>query len=402
VAKAELLQLPLSQLKIGLTVKLPLSWTNHPFLINRIEIKSDAEIELIKSLGVPYVLLLCGEELLAEEVEQPIAESAPAVEAAPPPDVKTVIRKSLRLSQQRFLKNVNNSRGVFGKVLSDPEGAYRASAALVEDMFSHLKEVETPFLALVGTGEQDVSVTQHGISVAVLAMMIGQALELPSNDLRDLALGSLFHDIGKLKVPEAIRRKKGGLNGHETKYLQMHPQFGYNMLERSALFPAAVLHIIRHHHEYIDGSGFPDGLKGDKIPLLTQIVSLANDYDTQMANEHIDSPQVALGYLFKNRADKHSSELIAVLVKILGIYPPGTLVKLSDGSVGKVMLTTTEVSQPQVWACKPNGSEPKLRMLMEESTSIVEVVKLADLTDGAVTSLKASEKVSFYFSALPA
>lgn len=244
---------------------------------------------------------------------------------------------------------------MFGKIVSDPEGAYRQSATLVEEMLSHLQEVEQPFLTLVGMDENEVSVTQHGVSVAVIAMMIGHALDLTPRELRDIALGSLLHDIGKLKVPENIRRKLSALTTNEANYLQMHPNFGYDMLNRSGLFPKEVLNIVLHHHEFIDGSGFPDGLTGNKIPIVTQIVALANDFDQHLSGQQASSPQVALGYLFKNRAAKHAESLISVLVKILGIYPPGTIVKLSDDSVAKVIMTTKEVAQPQVWACKPDG-----------------------------------------------
>ncbi|MDH0448201.1 MULTISPECIES: HD-GYP domain-containing protein [unclassified Shewanella] len=398
VAQRKLL---LSELQLGMRVKLPLSWTNHPFLFNRVDISSPAHIEMIRGLGVPYVYLISGnsDELESTDEEEEVEE----IEEAPPErDLKADTRKAMRLSQKRFLESVNQCRNVYGKVVSDPEGAYRLSAALVEDLLSHLQEVEKPFLTLVGMDEKEVSVTQHGISVAVLAMMIGQALDLPARDLRDIALGSLFHDIGKLKVPDVIRRKRGALTPHEANYLQMHPNFGYDMLNRSGLFPKEVLNIVLHHHEFIDGSGFPDGLSGAKIPIITQIVSLANDYDQQLSGQQASSPQVALGYLFKNRASKHAESLIAVLVKILGIYPPGTIVKLSDDTVAKVIMTTKEVSQPQVWACKEDGSEASLRFLSDEGVTVKKTIRAEELTEGAIRTLQMDKGISFYFSSFQA
>lgn len=400
MAKAEQIQLPLSKLQIGITVKLPLSWKNHPFLFNRVEIKEEAQIELIKSLGVPYVILLSGEELLPEEVEEVEVEQE-VQETVKEIDPKLLARRSLRLSQQRFVQSVNDSRVAFSKVGSDPEGAYRCSVTLVEELLEHMLEVDTPFLALVSAGESDSSVTQHGISVAVVALMIAKALDMAKSDMRDIALGCLYHDIGKLKVPDAIRRKKGALTDHEANFMKMHPNFGYDMLNKSGLYDPAVLNIVLHHHEFIDGTGYPDGLKGNKIPMVTQVVSLANDYDRQLWSENVRSPQVALGYLFKNRAGKHAESLIAVLVKILGIYPPGTIVELSDQSVGKVMMTTEEVKQPQVWACQPDGSEAGLRFLSKENVLVEKVLKLEELSEGAMKALQADMGISFYFSGIP-
>ena len=400
VAKAEQIHLPLSKLQIGLTVKLPLSWKNHPFLFNRVEIKEEAQIELIKSLGVPYVILLSGQELLPEEIEEEVVEEE-VKEVVKEVDLKALVRKSLRLSQQRFIQCVGESRAAFSKIGSDPEGGYRSSVTLVEEMLDHMLEIDEPFLALVSAGESDASVTQHGISVAVVALMIAKAMDMSKSDMRDIALGCLYHDIGKLKVPDIIRRKKGALTEHETNFLKKHPNFGYDMLNKSGLYDQKVLNIVLHHHEFIDGTGYPDGLKGNKIPMVTQVVSLANDYDRQLWTENIRSPQVALGYLFKNRAGKHSEALIAVLVKILGIYPPGTIVELSDKSVGKVMMTTKEVKQPQVWACKPDGSEASLRFLIKEEVFVEKVLKLEELSEGAMRALQADMGISFYFSGVP-
>ncbi|MCU8003467.1 HD-GYP domain-containing protein [Shewanella sp. SM96] len=399
MAKVPQKKLLLSEIQLGMRVKLPLSWTNHPFLFNRVDISSAAQIEMIRGLGVPYVFLLSELNRGSETVRED-EDVEDEIEVPPERDLKADTRKAIRLSQKRFLENVNNCRNVFGKIASDPEGAYRLSASLVEDLLSHLQEVEKPFLTLVGMDDNDVSVTQHGVSVAVLAMMMGHALDLSPRELRDIALGSLLHDIGKLKVPDVIRRKRGALTPHESNYLQMHPNFAYDMLNRSGLFPKEVLHIVLHHHEFIDGSGFPDGLTDHKIPIITQIVSLANDYDQQLSGQQISSPQVALGYLFKNRATKHAESLIAILVKILGIYPPGTIVKLSDGCIAKVMMTTKDVSQPQVWACKEDGSEPSLRFLSNEGVTVQKAIKAEELSEGAIRTLQVDKGISFYFSSL--
>lgn len=396
LAKAELTQIPVSQMVIGLTVKLPLSWTSHPFFRSKVKLEQQIQIEMIKGLDVSFVYVIDGHDLLPKidesvEIEQPEEVVEQEIDHRP------LAKKSMRLSQQRFVKSVNDSRTVFGKIVSDPEGAYREAASLVEDLVDHLFETETPQLTIVGSGEIDVSVTQHGISVAVLALMIAHALSLSKKDIRDIALGSLFHDIGKLKVPEAIRRKKrGDLTDHEINFLKMHPNFGYDMLSRTGLFPEAMLDIVLHHHEFIDGSGFPNQLTVANILLTTQIVSLANDYETLLHQYH--SPQIALGLLFKSHSSKHADNLISVLVKILGIYPPGTIVRLSDESIAKVMMTTADVKQPHVWSCNISGGNPCFRFLINEDVQVQEVIKLDELTDGAVKTLQANSPISFYFN----
>ncbi|MCT8986967.1 HD-GYP domain-containing protein [Shewanella phaeophyticola] len=395
MAKTELTQIPVSQMVIGLTVKLPLSWTSHPFFRSKVKLEQQVQIEMIKGLDVEFVYVIDGHDLLPE-VEEVIEEIPVEEEQVKEIDYRLLAKKSMRVSQQRFVKSVNDSRTVFGKVLSDPEGAYREAATLVEELIEHFYESETPHLTLVGSGEADVSVTQHGISVAVLSMMIAYALSLSKKEMRDIALGSLFHDIGKLKVPEDIRRKRGELTDVEANFLKMHPNFGYDMLKRTGLFPEAMLDIVLHHHEFIDGSGFPHQLTEAKLLITTQVVSLANDYET-LLNQY-RAPQVALGILFKNHSNKHSDKLISVLVKILGIYPPGTIVRLSDDTIAKVMMTTADVKQPHVWSCDVTGADPSFRFLISENVHVKEVIKLDDLSEGAVKTLQANNPISFFFN----
>ncbi|KFZ36690.1 phosphohydrolase [Shewanella mangrovi] len=398
MAKHKPIQLPVAQLQVGLTVKLPLSWTDHPFLFNKIEIKSAGQIEMIRQLGVPYVQVLSGMENLSAEAQAPAMTNVDqnAADKPLPLDPAQKARKALRLSQKRFIEAMNQSRTMMSKVVSDPEGAVRETAVLVEMMMEHLFETEHSRLALVSSGENSVSITQHGISVATLALVMGRQLALSKPQLREIATGAILHDIGKMKVPESIRRKRTSLTNHEKNFLAMHPNFGYDLLKRSGLFSDDVLNIVLHHHEFIDGSGFPDGLKGDAISLSTQIVSLANDYDSQLWRDDIISPQIALGYLFKNRSGMHQQNLIEALVKVLGIYPPGTLVRLSDGFIGKVMLTTENVAKPQVWSCKVDGSEAVFRFLIDEDVTVEAAIKPDELTSGAAKTLKSDDGISFY------
>ncbi|WP_250885951.1 HD-GYP domain-containing protein [Shewanella jiangmenensis] len=405
MSKNKPISIPVTELRLGLTVKLPLSWTEHPFLINRIELKEQAQIDMIRALKVSHVLVLAGAELLDADVpkeEVTLEDDDDGGEELHERDHRFEARVAIRNSQRRFLTCVNEARTLVSKLGSDPEGAYRVSATLVEQMLEHLFEFEEAYLALVSSGDAGPSITQHGISVAVLSLMIAKVLDLPKKEMRDIALGALLHDIGKLKVPDNIRRKRGALTPQEQNFINQHPNYGHEMLSRSGLFPEAVLHIVRHHHEFIDGTGFPDGLTAKKMPLTTQIVALANDFEFQLTALSIASPQVALGYLFKNRAGKHDEMLISTLVKVLGIYPPGTLVQLSDGSVGKVMMTTREVKQPKVWSCNSAGGDAGLRLLINEDVSIDRVLKVEELSEAAMRTLQAEAPINFYFAALEA
>lgn len=395
MAKTEEIHLPVSQLQKGITVKLPLSWMDHPFLFNKIEISSDAQIKMIQQLGVSYVILLSGTPKTASPQTQSVRKSKNT--NAEMSEQEKLARKHIRQSQNQFIGTINGIRGAFGKIASDPEGASRETSVLVETMLEQLYGAEQVKLALVTSGEPQATPTMHGVSVAALSMMIAKGLQLPKPQIRTLATGALLHDIGKLRVPEVIRNKRGALTEPEKNFIAMHPQYGCELLRRSGMFNADVLDIVLHHHEFIDGSGFPDGLTAEQLSITTQIVSLVNDYDSLLWREEMVSPQLALGYLFKTRAAQHSETLIQALVKVLGIYPPGTLVKLTDDSLAKVVVTSDDVKHPQVWSCQRDGSKGRYRFLQQEENSVDSVLKLDELSEGARKTLRPGAGISFYF-----
>ncbi|MBQ4891788.1 HD domain-containing protein [Shewanella sp. MMG014] len=393
MSKTEPINIPLSQIVVGLTVKLPLSWFNNPFFRNKVPVTSQAEIELINSLDISYVTVISGMHLLADDKPEEVVETVePVVEF----DIQGAIRKSIRSSQQRFNKAASDLRPAFSKVVSDAEVSYRESASVVEQLMTHLTETQHPEFVLVTSVDKEPSMTQHSVSVAVLSMMMAKSLGLTPTELRDIALGCVFHDIGKLKIPDAIRRKRTDLTSVEINYQKTHPNLGYEMLNRSGLFPAPMLNIVLHHHEFIDGSGYPDKLSGKKIPALTQIVALANDYAGLLLKT--GSPQVALGTLFKTRVGKHAKEYIEILVKVLGIYPPGSVVKLSDGHFAKVIMTSRQSKLPQVYSCNERGGQSAIRCLTDEGVNIVETVKIDTLPEKVIDTLQAKSPVCFYVS----
>lgn len=118
----------------------------------------------------------------------------------------------------------------------------------------------------------------HSERVSKLSMLIGEKLELNDSEMEILKVGSLFHDIGKIGIPDNILLKPEKLNDDEYLRIKEHPNIGFNILKHSSMFEEC-LPLIRHHHEKYDGSGYPDHLKGDEIPYLSRIIAVADTFD---------------------------------------------------------------------------------------------------------------------------
>ncbi len=131
---------------------------------------------------------------------------------------------------------------------------------------------------IVATETRDRYTAGHNYRVAVLALHLAEAMGLPPESLRALALGGIVHDVGKIEVPDHILNKPGRLTPEERAVVERHPVTGYEMCKRLGFMPEE-LTVIRHHHERWDGTGYPDRLKGEQIPMLARILAIVDVYD---------------------------------------------------------------------------------------------------------------------------
>jgi HD-GYP domain-containing protein (c-di-GMP phosphodiesterase class II) len=119
----------------------------------------------------------------------------------------------------------------------------------------------------------------HSIAVTALMVHFGRLINLDEQTARFLGMGGMLHDVGKMKVPMQILNKAGPLNDREISHVRKHPAYGYELLARQGDMPDVVLDICLHHHERIDGTGYPNGLSGDRISVPVRIASICDVYD---------------------------------------------------------------------------------------------------------------------------
>ena len=181
---------------------------------------------------------------------------------------------------------------------------------------------------------------QHGLACAIWASTFGCHIGLERDDLRDLALGALLCDVGKIKLPTALLSRPPPLADHEWERLRGHVEASRRIVEATPNLSPIVLDIVSAHHERHDGSGYPRGLKGTEIPLLARIAGLVDSYDAMISVRPYAasrSPHQAVMELYETRDRLFQAELVEQFIRTCGIYPTGSLVELTDGSVGVVM-----------------------------------------------------------------
>ncbi len=178
----------------------------------------------------------------------------------------------------------------------------------------------------------------HSVNVTVLSVMTGLQLGLPQQNLRSLAVGSLFHDVGKIALDSLYQNQEESWEIGDQ--MKKHPEFGFEMLRKNAGISLQAAHIAYQHHEHFDGSGYPRGLAGEQISLPARITAVASSYDN-LTSDLPDSPRLrpqnAIEYLTVKSGTDFDSEVVKGFVSNIALFPIGTQVLLNSGERGIVI-----------------------------------------------------------------
>ncbi|WIF94111.1 HD-GYP domain-containing protein [Caminicella sporogenes] len=251
------------------------------------------------------------------------------------------------------------------------------SKNLVDDI-SKTKDV---LINLIDIKNMDNYTYEHSLSVSILSLVIGIELGLNKNELYNLCIGALLHDIGNAFIPKEILNKEGTLTDEEYRLIREHPLKGYEYLKENYQLTAFAKAIALQHHERIDGSGYPYGLTGDKINKLAKIVAVADVYDAMTSDrpyKKAKSPNEAIEYIMGAAGRYFDFDIARAFVKRVIPYPIGTLVKLSNGEIGVIEeINSNFPLRPKIKVIKQLATtvDMKLIDLLKEPNIVIEGVQ---------------------------
>ena len=411
-----------SQLQVGLFIKLNLPWFSHPFMFNSFKIKSEDQIATIKSLGIEKVLYI-PEKSDVEPLSRIKEKKSASVEKER--DKSKVIKKNIQkklvkvkqlksikdslASTQKIyaskLKQLNNS---FRLLLGKDERGLNIVHEIVRDGLDLILSKSNLVIHLVSEGNMDAEEYSHAMNVMILSLLIGKELGIEEKKMEYLGVGAICHDIGKLKIEKKYWRKPiDKLTTLEKELLKLHPKYGLELLNSIRPCAKDICDIVYQHHEGFLGGGFPEGLKGETINQLSRIVSIANIYDRLCNSYDVEKrfgPFEALQCVLKEYYFVIDLKLFDVMAKVLGIYPPGTIVKLNNGMIGKVLtIRLKDLFRPCLMIYDPDipKKEAALFDLMEyPDLHIVSSVSLKDLNVKIARYSETTNRVNYSIDSL--
>ncbi|MGA0609207.1 HD-GYP domain-containing protein [Caldimonas sp. KR1-144] len=424
--------LDIQHLRIGLHVQLDLGWMAHPFPLNSFRLASAEQIETLRGLGLRQVRVVASRSLpaaLHALVDEGVIDAgqAPPREPAPravavaavrpqPPDPAEEERQRRRAQQaaeQECLAQAERAyaeagrglRRCFELVRSQPQAAREQCEAQVRDYLDLVLGAQEMAIRLLGEGAGDRA-SMHAINVTVISLLLGKALGLPEEAMQELGVGAMLHDVGKLDLPERVRwldPTTALVSVHERQYYQEHVALGVVVGKQMTLSPGALL-VLAQHHELADGNGFPLKLAGERISLPARIVALVNRYDNlcnPASPAHAHTPHEALSLMYAQMKPQFDAAVFAAFVRMMGVYPPGSVVQLSDDRYA--LVTTVNSSRPlkpRVLVHEPRaGRDTASSVDLEQAPglSIRRSLKPQHLPRAALDALSPRPRVCYFF-----
>jgi len=348
-----LIRIHVKQLRLGMFVhELCGSWMDHPFWRGAFLLNDPKDLKTLLATGLKEVWIDDSKGLGVEggEDEQSIAAEVEATLAQADTSGKTVQRVNVAQEAARAIKICAKSKlavtsmfkeARMGKALSSDD-----ALPIVEEISTSVARNPGALIGLARLKDKDDYTYMH--SVAVCALMVSLARQLGLNDeqVRQAGLAGLLHDVGKMMIPLSILNKPGKLTDVEFDKMRSHPAEGHKMLLEGSGIGDAALDVCLHHHEKMDGSGYPEHLADAQISLYAKMGAVCDVYDAITSNRPYKSgwePAESIRKMAEWSKGHFDTTIFHAFVKSIGIYPIGSLVRLESGYLG-VIIEQTEKS----------------------------------------------------------
>ena len=347
-------QISVHQLQLGMHLKeFCGSWMDHPFWRTGFVLKDPKDLEVILASAIQEVWIDCSKGLDVAKGEFVISELHDDEPTLPPPAPVDLIADLLVPRDNRpvsaaaeieraariCLESKAAVVSMFEEVRMGNAVDVGGARELVEEITDSVSRNPGAIISLARLKTADDYTYMHSVAVCAMMVALAKQLDLDEAQTRDCAMAGLLHDIGKVAMPIEVLNKPGKLTDAEFAIIKTHPTQGYKMLKASVGVDAISLDVVLHHHEKMDGSGYPEHLKGDEISVYAKMGAVCDVYDAITSNRPYKAgwdPAESLRKMAEWAKGHFDPKVFQAFVKSMGIYPVGSLVRLTSGRIGVV------------------------------------------------------------------
>ncbi len=406
-------------LRVGMFIHLDLGWMSHPFPVGSFRITHAQQIDKIRSLGLKQLRWSPEKSELAPlpaaGADPTDASQSPAAPVSAPADetpaqaaererraLLVAQRESAELCQKQFDEAGIAWRAAQDCVVTRPERARQNTEGLTRALLDKMLVDGDMCIRLLTCNAGD-NASAHAMNVTVISLLMGRVFGLSDDEMLDLGMGALLHDVGKLDLPERLRHMDERLAKDDLAAYRDHVAHGVVHGKRMGLKPGALL-VLAQHHENADGSGFPLRLKIDRMSAAARIVALVNRYDNLcnpplLAQAH--TPHEALSLLFAQAQSKFDASMLNSFIRMMGVYPAGSVVQLTDERYALVMsVNSTRPLKPNVLVHDPKLPREEalhLNLMTTQDIGIRRSLRPSQLPAEALEYLAPRPRVAYFF-----
>lgn len=340
-------KIPVSQLRLGMHIhEFCGSWMDHPFWRTKFTLHTEAELRRIVAGGIKELWI---DSDKGGDVEGGVSQEDVAgnVErelefvASMPFEIEehAVDESALAKAASLFRRSVPTIAALFEQARLGKAVDTVGCAALVDEISESVLQNPGALISLVRIKRRDSYTYMHSVAVCALMLALGRQLGLKGEQLKAAGLAGMLHDVGKALMPSDVLNKPGKLTDAEFAVMKRHPELGHRLLAEGGAADPLVLDVCLHHHEKVDGSGYPKGLAGEQISLFAKMGAVCDVYDAVTSvRPYKDAwdPGEALRRMAQWQGH-FAPDVFQAFVKTVGIHPVGSLVRLQSGRLAVVI-----------------------------------------------------------------
>ena len=336
----------ISELIPGMYVESIAKQSGNLQVASRGKVTTKAIVASLKKRGVLEVVIdpskqftPAPEEVVEQAPEEPPAEPEPTKTEPEKKAKKLTFDEEIAVANKLHKKGKSIQKQLLNSVAKGLPTDISVPEEFSKNLVGSIDRNPNALLCLTKIREKDDYLLEHSLNVAILLANFGQYIGLKEEDVQELAMSGFLHDIGKIKIPDKILHKPGRLTDQEMNIMRDHVVYGIEALEEMQI-PTDMIRTVSEHHERLDGYGYPEGARDDEISYYGRMIAIGDVYDALTADRCYKAgmpSQKALQILLKDTPHKYDQELVQKFIKCIGIYPVGSLVKLSDEKIAMVV-----------------------------------------------------------------